>query len=29
LQMQAGMTQDYEEGVAAFREKRPARFRGQ
>lgn len=28
LQSQAGMTQDYEEGVAAFREKRPARFAG-
>jgi 2-(1,2-epoxy-1,2-dihydrophenyl)acetyl-CoA isomerase len=29
LQSQAAMTRDFEEGVAAFREKRPARFRGQ
>jgi 2-(1,2-epoxy-1,2-dihydrophenyl)acetyl-CoA isomerase len=29
LQSQAGLTKDYEEGVAAFREKRPARFIGQ
>ena len=28
LQIQAGMTRDYEEGVAAFREKRPAQFSG-
>jgi len=29
LQSQAGMTRDFEEGVAAFREKRPAKFTGQ
>jgi 2-(1,2-epoxy-1,2-dihydrophenyl)acetyl-CoA isomerase len=29
LQSQAGLTQDYQEGVAAFKEKRPARFKGQ
>jgi 2-(1,2-epoxy-1,2-dihydrophenyl)acetyl-CoA isomerase len=29
LQSQAGMTRDYEEGAAAFREKRAARFSGQ
>lgn len=28
LQTQAGLTKDYEEGVTAFREKRPARFTG-
>jgi 2-(1,2-epoxy-1,2-dihydrophenyl)acetyl-CoA isomerase len=29
LQSVAGMTRDYQEGVAAFREKRPAKFSGQ
>jgi 2-(1,2-epoxy-1,2-dihydrophenyl)acetyl-CoA isomerase len=29
LQSQAGATRDYEEGAAAFREKRAARFSGQ
>ena len=29
LQTHAGMTRDYQEGVAAFRDKRPARFTGQ
>ena len=29
LQSQAGATRDFEEGVAAFREKRPAKFAGQ
>jgi len=29
LQSRAAMTHDYEEGVAAFREKRPAKFSGQ
>jgi 2-(1,2-epoxy-1,2-dihydrophenyl)acetyl-CoA isomerase len=29
LQTRAGLTRDYEEGVAAFREKRPAQFTGQ
>lgn len=29
MQIEAGLTRDFEEGVAAFREKRPARFIGQ
>ena len=29
VQIQAGLTRDYQEGVAAFREKRPAKFAGQ
>ena len=29
LQSQAGMTKDFQEGIAAFKEKRQANFKGQ